>query len=811
MGRHGKQLVEEEVKPGSDTAAFLSRMEMRRLATPCNIAIDMRGKVPAECEAYEFQGLVHYMDEKCIEIFEIEAARFDGKYTVGVFEKVQSAEHTHKARSEREARERIAAQKAKELAKKKSGPKDALFQKPQANALPLQKSEKSINQEAPKEETESEVTDIPADSSIQLIPFGYRSQRKENRLNYSSDVQVFLPGDREVTGKTSDISVTGIKVSLVTNIEALEAGVEVRIKFIAIEKQKSVDFGKVDYRLIAQEKDHHGRVQLRLARRDQSDNESFNSFLIDFIQSHRSRYKIELEDKLLSLYARAYERIYTAAAPIANSLLGLSKKGAQSYYTAIRIGEHGEIKKSLLGAITSQLPYLIKKDIKDQSLLIETFLVRGKKEQLIYCANRDVLIKQDLFDTFLSVGSLSQLIARIHVSLQSVNTQDLRTLTSILNPLNEVDPPSCDEIIKKWEKVTHIAYFSLIEEKVNQDSRLNESNEKLDQLKDYLVTKEPERVWQLGYRNERTENRYKYSTPVTIKADKQTFEAESIDFSPSGIRLKVKNVQSIPTALEVNQMIKIALPEMQKIAKKSAKLTELSYRIIQWHPHQKSISLKRDFNIRDHHGEKFFTRLINANKSKLSECIEDLEFTLVSEMVESLISAYLHGIPLFLRRFPGGRFSVDCAAATENANELLWRFKTNDSFDFSSLNQEVFFASILKGNLSRRGQLTKKLSTRLFVTFPPANSEDKSLSITAEQDMKDTREIAKFILRSRKDKNSRILMAQFLPPPYIKLDEFSEELKEIRTNSSKKALEFEQTMQSLVAILDIEDVTSFYR
>ncbi len=807
VGRRGKQLVEEDVKAGSDTARFLERMEQRRLSTPCHITIDMRGKVPGECEPYEFDKLVHYLDEQCVEIFENEVARYDGKYTVGVFEKVMSAEHTYKAQHEKEQALRLAEQKKQQAQKTSSAPKDALFDKSAKPAVPPSSS-KAQSSSAAEPEPEDDEDVLP---DIHLIPFGYRSQRKENRLNYSSQVRVFLPNGQDVTGKTSDISLTGIKVSLDIKLEPLEPDCNIEIEFSALEQQNKVQFGHIEYRLIAQEFDDQGRVQLRLARKNQSEHESFNRFLIEFIRSYRSRYKIELEDKLLSLYARSFERIYTSAAPIAINLLDLSDNTASPLYTAIRLGEQGEIKKTFLANIASQLPSMLADAGPGQPLLIEAFMIKGNEEQIIYCANRKDLIKNDHFDKFLNFGTLCFLIARIHVSFHPVNPHDREAALSKLDALNEVSPTRCQDIREKWNKVTHLAYFSLIEEKLNRDSRIRENDERLTAFSNYKVTRPKQQVWELSYRNERGEHRYRYQTKAMIKLGSRTFSGTTVDFSRSGMRIEIDSVSYLPTTLDVNQMVKVSLPELQKLAKKTANLADLSYRITQWHPHQNAISLKRDFNVKDHHGEKFFTRLIKTNQSKLKECLEDLEFTLVAKMIESLVSAYLHGIPLFLHRFPGGRFAIDSAAATENANNLLWRFKDPDGFDFNSLNQEAIFYQMLKGNLNRRGQLSKKVSTRLFAQFSVSEDGHQNMAITMEQDMKDTREIARFILRSRKDKNSRILLAEFLPPPHIKLEEFSDELKEVRHNSTKKALEFEQKVQNLVAVVDIQDITEFYR
>ncbi|NVJ49729.1 MAG: PilZ domain-containing protein [Gammaproteobacteria bacterium] len=799
VGRHGKQLVEEDVKAGSDTAKFLERMEQRRLASPCYIAIDMRGKVEQPCKPYQFEGLTHYLDKQCISIFEQETQRYDGKYTVGVFEAVQAADHTFKAQHEREQQRHIEEQK-KKLAAKPEGPKDPLFQK------------KSANDTAPTEPTAEPEQEPSEEHSIRLIPFGYRAQRKQDRLNYVTDVSVKLTDGKELKAKTSDISTSGIKVTFFGQVAAVAEGSVVSIKFDALAKQFTLDLDFVEFELIEQTLDHHGRSQFRLARADQSEHEHFNIFMDEFIKSHQSRYKLELEDSLLSLYAKAFERIYNAGTGHAVSLLQRQPSGFDCLYTATRPVENGALKNAMLSAIAENLIQLCPTEppaTEGRSFLIEAFVVKGHTLHRVYCANRNTLVANKHFDEFLKVGSQAHLIARIHLKVRTINEIDRSSAADLLQPLSEEAPHRFESIKSRWNKVTHIAYYQIIEEKLTVDSRLTGQSAQLTGLQDYQMPSGTHQIWQLAYRNERKDPRYLYKTAVEIPLGKDVIKGETLDFSPAGMRIKLAHLSNIPMALDINNSIKVSLPEMQKLAKKTANLKDLPYRVTQWHPHDLSISVRRDYSVKSHDGESFFTRLINSNKDKLKLCPEDLEYTLVASMIEALVSGYLSGIPLFIRRFSGGRYAIDSAAATENANDLLWQFKTGDSFDFSALNLEAFFSQVLRGNLNRRSQLTHALNQRLFAVFPSDASQP--LSIRDESEFADNREVAKFILMTRKNPNYRILRAQFLPPPFIKLEEFKDDLAVIRSNSSNRARQFEQNVQQLVAMVDIEDITAFYQ
>lgn len=65
---------------------FLAQLERQRLQKPCQRIIDLRGKVPGECQPYEFGGLTHYLDDRNYLILKQLVERMGGLYTVGVYE-----------------------------------------------------------------------------------------------------------------------------------------------------------------------------------------------------------------------------------------------------------------------------------------------------------------------------------------------------------------------------------------------------------------------------------------------------------------------------------------------------------------------------------------------------------------------------------------------------------------------------------------------------------------------------------------------------------------------------------------------------
>ena len=70
----------------SKNIAFLKQLEEQRLKKTCKLVIDLRGKVAGECQAYSFGGLTHFLDDRAYILAKQLLVRFNGQYTVGVYE-----------------------------------------------------------------------------------------------------------------------------------------------------------------------------------------------------------------------------------------------------------------------------------------------------------------------------------------------------------------------------------------------------------------------------------------------------------------------------------------------------------------------------------------------------------------------------------------------------------------------------------------------------------------------------------------------------------------------------------------------------
>ena len=61
------------------------------MSKPSSLAIDLRNKVIGECQTYQFDGVTHYLDDHGYLLAKRLMERFDGRYTIGVYELVLKA------------------------------------------------------------------------------------------------------------------------------------------------------------------------------------------------------------------------------------------------------------------------------------------------------------------------------------------------------------------------------------------------------------------------------------------------------------------------------------------------------------------------------------------------------------------------------------------------------------------------------------------------------------------------------------------------------------------------------------------------
>lgn len=229
--------------------AFLQELEKQRLNKDCNRIIDLRGKVAGECQRYEFGGRQHYLDDRAYLLVKQLMARFDGRYTIGVYETVLKA--------------------LKLLAQQETSPKAQ--------------------------------RDTPL-----LLRLDSALQRSEERITFSTPIKLRLD-DVLYNGHTVDIASQAIRIAF-KRTHSLHADDIVRIEFTDFpHPDNEALFTAATYQIIKIDHDErYTTVVLSLAQQD----DVFDEVLQTWLTAHGAQGQVDVDDRLINLQSQFYQRIW---------------------------------------------------------------------------------------------------------------------------------------------------------------------------------------------------------------------------------------------------------------------------------------------------------------------------------------------------------------------------------------------------------------------------------------------------------------------------------------------------------------------
>lgn len=230
--------------------AFLQELERQRLNKDCLRIIDLRGKVTGECQAYQFGGRRHYLDDRGYLLVKQLMAHAGGRYTVGVYE--------------------------------------ALF-----------KALKQLDDVSPDDVHESSVAPV--------LSLDTPLKRAEDRIQYSTPILLHLD-DVLYHGHTVDMAINALRISF-KRTYSLHQGDEVRIEFADFFQQHGEAFlQNVPYRIIKLEHDANYTTVV-LSRSEQAD-PAFSRWLEQWLATHTTQRQVDIDNELINLQTVFYQRLW---------------------------------------------------------------------------------------------------------------------------------------------------------------------------------------------------------------------------------------------------------------------------------------------------------------------------------------------------------------------------------------------------------------------------------------------------------------------------------------------------------------------
>ncbi len=746
---------------GNAAGDFIAKMEARRLAQPTIKIIDMRGRVPGKIREHVHNNITHYMDDRCIEIFNESLAEYNGRYTNGVYERVTNADHTYRAQDMRTRDAETAG---------RSGGRD---------------------------------NHVANDNIVNIIPFGYRPQRAESRLNYVSDVVIDWDSGPKTEAKTLDLSLLGVRLQLSLDTET-HIGQALNVHFTELEAKTKTQFGPIAYTVVGIDKESERHI-VRIKRQMRATEREFDRYIPYFIQTMSTRYKIELKDALMATYARVYEHMYARVVQYLHAYYADEGDHFSLLFCTGNI-DHSYLDKMPLTAwVATVLPThfdLAQLRAHDQPVALPQRVLALRLGSQMFALSADELRDHEKRKQWLQLCLAATETAAFSVVWRKHPKLDDGLRDQSLCML----PESLDNESRAWaERVSRSQYSAAL---VPVNSALIVPPDESVTLNDIpawlqafeINARQPPIITGMGLRGARAQERYLYRTDVSVRFDEFLVSGELIDFSINGLRIKLFNAGPF----KPRDIVAVSFTALMNKIKEPSDLDAQLYRVIRTSHNGEMLYLERDFRVVAHKAARFFAHIIQTNLHKLPPCPAEQLATTEATLTEQMLAFGLSGIPLYFGRDEQKR-SLLLAIGHNAQQSLLSLFKVDGEFDFSQFNSRDVIAPMLSDSTNNVGYVDKVKRMELLHFSALKNLPERWLVVDAKTpaDMR-----LKLLREGFASGRLQVYAANVMPQPTLDRAHLDHELEPVMRNSRYKADVFRSELNRMVGVGELFDITA---
>ncbi len=614
---------------------FLLKMELKRLASACTRAIDLRGLVDGDCQLFDFQGQSHFLDEVGIEAFKENVSHYGG-YTFGVYEAVRNAKNSFR------------------------------------NIYQNEQNSQSEAEEIKQDKTPTvEKLQYPA----RLHQLDNYPNRAEERMNFAIPVTLSLSEKLEVKANTVDISVQGLKLKLI-NETALYKGDEFTVTFTGLQQEFQFNKNSVFHFKVKNVIRDSGTQLIGCQRFDIPERDGFQRFLAGYIQGNKRRYKINLDNSLVALQVRSFEqfslvKINELALFMDNSNTfadGISPRYALTTKNNYALYQYWQDDKK-----HSTLHYLINEErfqrlkemqLQGKNLLVFSFIHQHKGQKFFYTVD-ELQLKDDnaFFLQFLAFAASKNSFAITALNYQEVNPERAYSPYTLSNEITKqqgyLNPPPSGEVTDILKQLPYMVNAIDITEssELSDYQALGYQGIDLERLKSFGHKYGDERGQvdeiSLTFGHQRQEVRFKYKTPAKIESQAFAWSGQSADFSVSGLKIELAE----PATLAKGDIVYLSFPKLQKITS-AFDLKKLPYKVMRISEDSRVVNLRVSVKEHQHIGRSFFKLLIDKNKDKLTPDEYAMLTPGLSAALRTLAAVNMV-IPTALVQSSGSRYKVE--------------------------------------------------------------------------------------------------------------------------------------------------------
>ncbi|NRQ44532.1 PilZ domain-containing protein [Rheinheimera sp. YQF-2] len=768
---------------------FLLKMELKRMAQPCNYFIDLRGHVDGDVIPYDYMGKTHYMDYNAIKVFEAGLKQY-GSYTLGLYEEVLNTENNFRVMHRKETEQRV---------------RTALQQSPDSDNDSAEPDDDALPQYA------------------NIVRFGGYTARRDERMHFSIDVEIELGGKR-IRASTSDLSVSGSKIKLQQPMSA-NIGQTVKLHFTGLEQEFILGLADgVMYKIVDIDT-QAAAIYWRLQRQQDNNEPQFVEFLQNFINANKRRYKVNLNSVCQSLRTKGYEQFYLpriSSLPVfiavkdgrPEPVCTLTTDYNKAIWHYFLDEQHQAVFASVCHA--RRLKSLLQMPGPEQSTILYCFTHAVKGRLFFYSATREELAaSEQLKETFLGFGAGKPSWRVFHFSvLRTTPSQAEMPATLPESSSHKKAAPLSARVEQFIQDIRYIVNLTDIN---GTDTTFWYQSYPVDQqqLKSLAQFghKKPANpvsceAVPVQYVNLRSESRYLYKTNVSIRdANATELNGHSRDFSSKGLQVET----AIPVRFNKGDVLQLSLPDMQKISNKYA-LSSLQYEVMAVSKSRTIMNLRAVETDEPHTGRLFFSQLIQNNRAKLTPAEESPKYPGLSTALRNMYLNVHNCFALYLHR-KGIRYDIDTIAKGNSSNSLhkLLSLHSGDE-------TQIDLALILQNNAAslnfaqqlkqmKRFDSPKQYELFLLLSKEPGN---EALQISCKYDYEFSSEQSKqqFVLDARQHGILfcyRLLLSRTGRPD---TDYIAQELSYISAYAIHKARQLEEELWSVAGMIDAVDISA---
>lgn len=793
-----KRMVTEKVTEGSPTFEFLQRMEVRRTKQACLLGVDMRGKVPLECNSYHYRNRVFWMDEISYGMFLRSLKENNGVFTVGAFEAIMSGEHTFRGMQQRQTE-----------------------REPSSGGLASARTPGEGEASQPAAASAADNRELhPQPRPPEVIPLGYYRDRGEPRIQWTTRVAV-RADDQVFPLDTVDLSLHGLRVIAKHAVPLLVEQV-VTVTFTQFNEEQAAGLTDIPYQIMGIEVGAN-QYRMRLRRIDDNDRraESFIGGLVsEHMGSSQGRRKLDCEDERLTACSLLAEQYYTLSTPVIPFFVGRDGSGVV-HLSAVATNENlAPLLAPFRGADGEDYDLRGLTAPHRLDSFVDACQADGQRDPLLalfysQSAAGPRLVadfefpSQVAWSAFVAARCREEGFRVFKVLLRPTHRPDCRKILQEIEQLSERSTSSAEDLVVQADTVEAAGGLVDITRQVHDwgvaqvvfNAELVQSALPLAEQAAELRGPAPPLV-PFGYAEQRREDRYRATLAAEVEAGGNRYDGQTCDISVRGFCVQLA---AVPENVNRGDVIGLTLPELHKRAKQRVKLKNIPCEVtrVERAGDGVRLCLKRSLDDRSRDVTQFVQDMIGRNAGRLAPDLTDAIAAANSRLYASMAAESAATVPLFILRDPETNDRVIKVALPREPGSFAEFFEVEpDVYDFSSA-ATVERISRLTGELRRSA--VAEMVVYLYKRQLPDEARFEIVS-AADVEFANDGERADFIAEAMLHDRCfvKVIVAGVRAP---RDTEIGAVLEPLSTRSPLRASKLQEEFRHMLAAGDIVDVT----